>query len=140
MNLDQLDNLPKLTIESGIWDMTWILNKTARLVERYNMEVVVKIKRSNSVIIDIIIAAAFGPVISEIGKRFADDLYDYVKGKQIQTKIEPKLTEPTYEGKQALPQKRKKVRYNKTINIKISWNKEWEEKGFEHDEEDDKLK
>lgn len=139
MNLDQLDNLPKLTIESKIWDMTWILNKTARLVERYNIEVAVRIKKSHSFIIDIIIFSIF-PIAYEIQKRFADDLYDYVKGKQIQTKIEPKLTEPTYEGKQALPQKRKKVRYNKTINIKISWNKEWEEKGFEHDEEDDKLK
>ena len=137
MNLDQLDNLPKLTVESGIWDMTWILNKTAILVERYNMEVVVKIKRSNSVIIDIIIAAAFGPIISEIGKRFADDLYKYVKDKITRKLNKPILAEPMFEEKQALPST---IINDRKEDIKISWNKAWEEKGFEHDKEDGKLK
>jgi hypothetical protein len=64
--LGQLDNLPKLTIESEIWDMTWILNKTARLVERYNIEVAVSIKKSNSVTIDIAIVSLFTELTYEV--------------------------------------------------------------------------
>ncbi len=137
MNLDQLDNLPKLTIESEIWDMTWILNKTARLVERYNIEVAVSIKKSNSVTIDIAIVSLLTAFTYEFQKQFARDLYNYVKNRIIKKQTKPKLTTPTDNDQQALPQK---IRYNKTIEIKISWNKEWEERGFANDKKDNKLK
>ena len=137
MNLGQLDNLPKLTIESEIWDMTWILNKTARLVERYNIEVAVSIKKSNSVTIDIAIVSLLTAFTYEFQKQFARDLYNYVKNRIIKKQTKPKLTTPTDNDQQALPQK---IRYNKTIEIKISWNKEWEERGFANDKKDNKLK
>ena len=137
MNLDQLDNLPKLTIESEIWDMAWILNKTARLVERYNIEVAVSIKKSNSVTIDIAIVSLLTAFTYEFQKQFARDLYNYVKNRIIKKQTKPKLTTPTDNDQQALPQK---IRYNKTIEIKISWNKEWEERGFANDKKDNKLK
>jgi hypothetical protein len=137
VNLDQLDNLPKLTIESEIWDMTWILNKTARLVERYNIEVAVSIKKSNSVTIDIAIVSLLTAFTYEFQKQFARDLYNYVKNRIIKKQTKPKLTTPTDNDQQALPQK---IRYNKTIEIKISWNKEWEERGFANDKKDNKLK
>jgi hypothetical protein len=137
VNLGQLDNLPKLTIESEIWDMTWILNKTARLVERYNIEVAVSIKKSNSVTIDIAIVSLFTELTSQVAMLFARDLYDYVKNRMTKKQPKPKLTAPTDSDQQALPQK---IRYKKTIEIKISWNKEWEEKGFAHNEKDHELK
>jgi hypothetical protein len=117
--------------------MTWILNKTARLVERYNIEVAVTIKKSNSVTIDIAIVSLFTAFTSQVAMLFARDLYDYVKNRMTKKQIKPKLTAPTDSDQQALPQK---IRYKKTIEIKISWNKEWEEKGFPHDKKDNKLK
>ncbi len=137
MNLDQLDKLPKLTIESEIWDMTWILNKTARLVERYKIEVAVTIKKSNSVTIDIAIVSLFAPSAPEVAMLFARDLYDYVKSRIIKKQIKPKLTAPPDKDIQSLPQK---IRYKRSIEIKISWNKEWEKQGFAHDEKDHELK
>lgn len=127
--------------------MTWILNKTARLVEKYEVPITVSIEKSNSVEVQIILGmvggAAGGAFIGEVAKLFAHDIYFYIKGriykqrfgeKPPKRKPMPRKTDTSISREGELRQNVQKPKKE----IEIRWNNSWEKEGLPTDEEDER--
>lgn len=134
---------PTLIIDSNVWDMTWILNKTARLVEKYELPITITINKSNSVEVQIIFGLIGGAFVGEMARLFAQDIYFYAKEKLIKQRT------GTKPQKMKSPQKkmdmitsrelgaRKEVQRPKK-EIEIRWNDAWEEEGLPTGQEDER--
>lgn len=134
---------PTLIIESNVWDMTWILNKTARLVEKYKSPITINIKNSNSVEVEIIFGIVVGGFGGEMAKLFAHDIYFYVKSRIFKKETGMKPPKRRTVKKGAFREEKYEKYYDKKIEmpekeIEIRWNKRWEEEGFPTDDKDDK--
>lgn len=134
---------PTLIIDSNVWDMTWILNKTARLVEKYEVPITITIDKSNSVEVQIIFGLVGGAFGGEMARLFARDIYFYAKEKLIKQrtgKKPPQIKSPQKKMDMMISRDqgaRKKVQRLKK-EIEIRWNDRWEEEGLPTGEEDER--
>jgi hypothetical protein len=139
---------PTLIIESNVWDMTWILNKASRLVEKYEVPITVTIEKSNSVEVQIILGVIGGAAgvtfVSEVSRLLAHDLYYYVKGRIYtqRTGEKPPKRKPRKKKLAAVSSREKGLLRDEIQKpekeIKMKWNDSWEKEGLPTDKEDER--